>query len=322
MGVHSAQDVALAVAYYTLCSSMMLVANKAVLSYLPLPGLMGCIQLTVASMCVIVAKQAKLLKADDIDMKHVKVFAPYAFLFVAGVFSNMLALQASNIETVIVFRTCAPLFVCQLDYLFLGRELPNWRSVLCLLCIVLGTAAYVSSDSESTMNGLGAYFWCFIYLACIVMSIAFGKKLIDGLEFEAPIWGLVLYTNVVSLPGMLLLACMSDEFQKLGDVDLDARGILWLAISCVVGLGISWAGWNCQEKVSATSFTLIGVACKLLTVLVNACLGFKHASLNGMLCLVVCIIVSTFYRQAPLRQDKLEQLAISRQNIPASFLRI
>lgn len=250
------------------------------------------------------AKQARWIDADDLDLQRIKVFAPYALLFVLGIFANMRALQASNVETIIVFRTGAPLFVSILDWLFLGRELPSGRSICCLLWVIAGTIGYVHADSEFQMHGFRAYAWTLTYLVSIVFSIAFGKRLMTGIEFRAPIWGLVLYSNVVSAPLLVLLALFAGEAGKLDACRASPGAVLSLVISCVVGLGISWSGWNCQEKISATAYTLVGVAFKLLTVLMNSVLGYKHASPTGMLWLSVCIGVSTLYQQAPMRDAK------------------
>lgn len=55
-----------------------------------------------------------------------------------GTYSNMRVLASANVETVIVFRSCAPLCVSMLDYVFYGRELPSRRSAAAMLLIVAG----------------------------------------------------------------------------------------------------------------------------------------------------------------------------------------
>ena len=57
----------------------------------------------------------------------------------------------------------------------------------------------------------------------------------------------------------------------------------WLVVvgSCVAGTLIGWAGWQCRNLVSATSYTLIGVVNKLLTVVLSVLFLDKHASFAG-----------------------------------------
>lgn len=299
------REVLLSIAAYTACSSVMLVANKAAVHSMPVPGLVACLQVVGTSAYVLVGKALGLLHCDDLEIDKCRTFAPYAVSFILSVYANMQALNASNVETVIVFRALSPLCVSFLDWLYLGREVPDMRSLLALLGLVFGAYGYVLSDSEFALDGIRAYYWSIAYLITIVFSMTEGKRLMSKVKFDAPVWGSVLYTNVLTFPGMLALAGMSGEFGKLSGVmaDLSTSGILWVLVSIVVGTGISWAGWNCREKVTATAYTLIGVACKFITVFLNLAVTDKHASTSGIFWLLFCIFISMMYRQAPLRAD-------------------
>merc|ERR1711920_675525 len=79
-------------------------------------------------------------------------------------------------------------------------------------------------------------------------------------------------------------------------------GLRWLLLSCVVGVGISWSGWNCRSKISATAYTLLGVICKFISVLINVLIWDKHATKAGLGWLAVCLVASSTYRQAPMRE--------------------
>merc|ERR1719401_3018908 len=78
---------------------------------------------------------------------------------------------------------------------------------------------------------------------------------------------------------------------------------MMLALSSSVGIGIGWSGWNCRNKVSATSYTLLGVLCKVVSVLLNVFIWDKHATVPGLAWLMVCLSCSSVYRQAPLRSE-------------------
>ena len=55
--------------------------------------------------------------------------------------------------------------------------------------------------------------------------------------------------------------------------------------------------------ISATSFTLVGVVNKFITVLLNVILWDKHSSALGILAVCGCLVAGVFYEQAPLRSD-------------------
>lgn len=61
--------------------------------------------------------------------------------------------------------------------------------------------------------------------------------------------------------------------------------------------------------VSATTYTLVGVVNKFLTVLLNTVLWDKHSSPFGIFAVCVCLLAGTLYQQAPRREElrKLEQ---------------
>merc|ERR1719231_1730942 len=131
--------------------------------------------------------------------------------------------------------------------------------------------------------------------------MTFGKLLISKVTFTDPVWSSVLYTNILALPVLSVMASVSGELPKLMTVSVGLRGMMALVISIFGGVGISWAGWNCRAKVSATAYTLLGVLSKLVSVALNIMIWDKHATPWGLCWLVVCIVSGSFYRQSPLR---------------------
>merc|ERR1719198_2609698 len=105
--------------------------------------------------------------------------------------------------------------------------------------------------------------------------MTYGKKMTSEIDFNSS-WGPVYYTNLLSSMPMLFF-------------------------SSVVGLLIGWTGWTCRSMVTATSFTLVGVINKFLTILLNVFIWDKHASGSGILALILCLLGGSRYRQAPLR---------------------
>ena len=78
----------------------------------------------------------------------------YIFAFVGALYTNMQALNHTNVETVIVFRACTPIAVSVIEYLFMGRYWPNMRSSMSLLLVALGAIWYCTSDSTFNISGI------------------------------------------------------------------------------------------------------------------------------------------------------------------------
>ena len=69
-----------------------------------------------------------------------------------------------------------------------------------------------------------------------------------------------------------------------------------------------YTGWLCRGMVSATTYTLVGVVNKFLTILINVFLWDKHASWFGLFCVTICLLSGSFYEQAPKRVERVENL--------------
>ena len=119
--------VVVGVVSYCLCSSTMLLVNKMAMRYVPVASLVNVLQMAFAVVIVYTIKFANVAKVDDFEMSKVKAYAVYSGGFALGIYCNMQALSMSNVETIIVFRSCCPLAVSFLEYLFLGRQFPGPR---------------------------------------------------------------------------------------------------------------------------------------------------------------------------------------------------
>merc|ERR1712048_537478 len=127
---------------------------------------------------------------------------------------------------------------------------------------------------------------------------------------ETTLWESVFYTNLLSLFPMFMWATAMQEYNK--EFKREEVNLLWafliLIISSCVGVGIGYSSWNCRSLISATSFTLVGVVNKFLTIFVNVIMWDQHANMQGICGLVVCLLGATFYQQAPLRESEKAEI--------------
>lgn len=226
----------------------------------------------------------------------------YIVAFVSAIYANMQALKQSNVETVIVFRACSPIAVSVIEYLFLGREAPSSKSSLSLAMVALGAVVYCLSDSQFMLQGLQAYSWVIAYFFLITFEMTYGKKLTSSVKMES-VWGPVLYCNLLAALPMYLLGYANGDYENIGQqlAEIPVNGMSILIFSCVAGTLIGYTGWMCRGMISATSYTLVGVVNKFLTILLNVVLWDKHSSPAGIAAVCVCLISGVFYTQPPKR---------------------
>lgn len=59
--------------------------------------------------------------------------------------------------------------------------------------------------------------------------------------------------------------------------------------------------------VSATTFTLVGVVNKFITILLNVAIWDKHSSPLGLIAVCICLLAGSVYQQAPRRDEARKQ---------------
>ena len=311
-------NVGAVVAFYCVCSGGMLVFNKLAVHHVGAPAFVTFVQFATTAAGVGVGRSLGWLELDALEWSKVRHFIVYICAFSGGTWANMKVLMTANVETVIVFRSCAPLCVSVLDYIFYGRALPSRRSTLAMGLIVLGASLYVAADSRSKHSASAeTYTWVIVWFSLLIFQLTYGKKLVTGLGLQS-IWSPVLYTNTLALAPTAVLGALSNDYAALQATEWTTQGTTWLLLSCVAGMGISWAGFKCQSLITATAYTVVGVMNKLLTVLINVAIWDKHASPLGMAALCVCLGGGSLYEQAPLRKNAHQE---GRELLEASPLR-
>uniref|UniRef100_A0A6U9WAC8 Sugar phosphate transporter domain-containing protein n=1 Tax=Pseudo-nitzschia australis TaxID=44445 RepID=A0A6U9WAC8_9STRA len=307
MELTSTQEIIASIIAYSFCSGTLVLLNKLTLHFLPLPSLVIAFQLLVCITFVYSARFFGVMKVDDIKWEYAKPYLLYVGFFALGVYANMRSLNVSNVETVIVFRALTPIIVSFLDAIFLGREWPSYRSWGALITLVVGAYGYASYDEQFQTQGIGAYGWPSFYTITIAFEMAYGKKIVKSVPLETRS-GPVIYTNLLSIVPMLLLANISNEYSKFWELlwgpnagSISNLALFLLCLGGFVGTAIGYSAWWCRNVVSATSFTLIGVINKCLTVVINSLIWSEHAKPEGIFCLFICIAGGIAYQQAPMK---------------------
>lgn len=168
------------------------------------------------------------------------------------------------------------------DYWFLRRDLPSSRSWLCLVGILFSAGGYVLSDSNFHVE---AYFWIVVWYGVFVFEMIYIKHLCETVDMTH--WGRVFYNNFMAIFPLALVGIGLGESSFVANVEWSIEATVSLLLSCVVGLGMSFTSFWLRDMVSATSFTVIGIMCKIGSVLMNYLYWDKHASGLGLLFLSI-----------------------------------
>lgn len=201
--------VALVVAFYCACSGGMLVLNKLAVHYIGAPAFVTVAQFVATTLGVGAGWLAGWIELDPLEWRKVKHFIVYILAFSGGTWANMKVLMTANVETVIVFRSCAPLCVSVLDYYFYNRAMPSRRSWLAMALIVAGATMYVAVDKDlRSPSAKSTNIWVFVWFTLLVFQLTYGKQLVTGLGLQS-IWSPVIYTNTLAIPPTALIGFIS-----------------------------------------------------------------------------------------------------------------
>lgn len=286
-----------AVAYYGLCSSTLLIVNKLALHVISAPVFLLSIQLWFAVAAVYLLAVLRLVQVQPLRWSTAVQFSPVVVSFLGTLFANAKVLQYSNVETFITFRSSTPLVLCICDYVFLGRHLPSARSFVCLLALMISSAGYALFDH---MFDVRAYSWLAVWFFSFTAYEVVVKHLCDNVALDN--WTRVIYTNAMA-GSLLLLATpfVRGEHALVKTVGWTPGSAAVLVLSCVIGVGVSHSAYVLRSACSATLSAIVGILCKVVTVIINIIIWDKHASVIELAFLTLGLIAGAFYEQAPMR---------------------
>jgi solute carrier family 35 protein len=296
--MRSHAETVFAVVGYAACSSVMLVINKLAVHLLPAPAFVLLAQVTVSWISVKAVGMTGAIDVDELEYDKARSFFPVAAAFLACIFANIKTLQYANVETFIVFRAATPLVIGVAEWALMGRELPNRRSAFAMLILAGGACLYVLTDAAFVVHG---YVWVGVWFMIFCFDQLYIKHAVDSTPMRSN-WGRVFYTNLWACV-LLLAIVLLTEPHVLKTFHWGTAPLLALLASCTAGVAMSYFAFLCRSAVSATSFTVIGNVCKILTVLINIAIWDKHASPSGLVGLFICLGAAALYQQSPLRED-------------------
>ena len=204
---------------YALCSSALLVVNKVAVHHLPAPFFVLLLQTLSATIFVRVSTSCGLLEVDEWDWGKARSFFPVALVFLAAIVTNMKTLQHANVETFIVFRVSTPLVIGVAEWLFMGRELPDWRSMVAMTISLAGVITYALNDHAFQVAG---YMWVMVWYVIFCFDQLYIKHVVDVVTFKSN-WGRVFYCNLWA-SGMLLVITLASSDRSVLHARVDRVG--------------------------------------------------------------------------------------------------
>ena len=311
MGTEMKPATAIKILAYGISSSALLVLNKVCITEIPNASLLLFIQILSTVLFIIVPVLSGHVSVNlNPPNEVIRAYCLVAFVFLGTIYSNFQVIRTIGVNSFIVLRCGTPLLISLLDFLFLNRELPQGRSLLALFGIFLAGSAYaymkyVEFESaqhklENKSAGFVGLAWSIVWLTCFAVDMIYIKHVAHahkctGIERT-------LYQNLLAIPILLVPLLSPLEESSVRAVDVGNRALIALGLSCIAGSVLSYTGMSLRTDLSATSFSILGIVCKMASTLLNEIFVAREAN-RVSLFLIVCIIISSAaFQQAPIRQ--------------------
>ncbi len=280
-------SISLSVFVYVLCSSCMPIVNKAAMKVLPRAYAVTGMQTVSAAILLLLIRQANFVDFPNPTPAKVWAWTGVLIAWTVPIVLNMKAIQLLSVETVMMFRSLTIVIVAAGDFLLLKTKITS-RSIISCLMISLGGLVYASNDLNFHLEG---YFIGTLYSLSMVVNSLYIKYCFNQHQ-EMNSWEKAFLNNVLSTPAVFVLSCFYENFNTLSvDIrSLSVGGMISLALSCLMGFGISMSGTKCREVLSATSFDVLGSCTKYLTLALSTMILRAR---NSVLSIVgICIALS------------------------------
>ncbi len=296
---------------YAFFSATLIVCNKWALKYFQAPNTLVAVQslfTAVIAYAFLALFQRRILVsfAEGTPFKTPKIFL---WVLICNVLQsvtiacNLSALHYLGVDMVILLRICAMIPIAIGDWLINGRTLPTLASWICFLCIGM-SAAFVFGTEHAAVTVLGA-FWGLAYFAAISTDQVVLKRFIQSVPMKNV--DRIFWMNIFGSLVSAVLAAATGEVGYLIENSASFTSLTYnsVLLSCVLAVGISFSAWYLRQEVSAVTFSLIGVACKIGSMAINFFV-LDHLALESLAVIAAGLLSTMYYKEAPPRKQKTD----------------
>jgi len=291
---------------FCFCSVGMLLFNKFAIQAFPYECTLVAMQMLFAAAMLIIFTWNSLHIGSARDLLRWCMVVPF---FTGMLLSSILALKAAPMSLVVTLRCLSPLGAIMVERLYPNPVAINNEAILSILIMFAGGGLYVSQVSNP--SDLAGITWVFLNSAIAIIDRCLQRYLLskDQNPVDISKTGVTLINNLLGSIPMLIAAWATGELPLVhaAALTMSKLDVFYVAMSCVICLGISYSGVWAQSLISATSFLVMINANKFVIIAFEA-FGMRSKTLSsiqiGGACITIC--GACFYGRA---RQKMEDQA-------------
>ncbi|CAE7228819.1 GFT1 [Symbiodinium natans] len=246
----------------------MLLYNKLAIEAFPLECSLVWMQLAFATLVILCFAWPSIHIGSFRDLCRWSAVVPF---YCGMLMTSILALKSAPMSLIIVMRNASPLAALAIERFYPAPLRISAPMLFSIMIMVAGAGMYVSQLPHEHLEGVG---WVLLNSA-----VAVGDRLLQRLllskdqqpvDISRP--GVILINNLCGLLPVGLLVLMHGEAAQLSQAyaSLSSWGVLYIFLSCLIGVSLSYTGVWAQSLISATSFLVMVNANKFVIVGIEA----------------------------------------------------
>ena len=277
---------------------------------LPFSNTVSALQTGVGAVMLYICRSAGAIEQFPAPTaSKVAGWSPVVMVWIVPIALNMAAMRYLTVETLMMFRSVTIVLVAVGDYLVLGNALQPRQQVACAI-ISVGGIIYASHDISFHLVGylLGAAYSVAMLVNSIYTKFAFNQNK------SMTTWEKSFLNNLVATPVMLVCVAAMEDVGKMQHtfVNMAPLQATCVALSCVMGLGISMSGIKCRYLCGSLCVCRVClVQAPLFLSLPLSLLSLLSLSLSLSLSICVCVCVCPKILDTPYAEPFCQQRGLT-----------
>jgi len=256
-------------ASFCFCSVGMLLFNKFAVEAFPYECTLVAMQMLFAAAMLIIFTWSSLHIGSVRDLLRWCMVVPF---FTGMLLSSILALKAAPMSLVVTLRCLSPLGAMLMERLYPNPVEINREAIISIVIMFAGGFMYVSQIEDAAhLAGIG---WVFMNSTIAIVDRCLQRYLLskDQNPVDISKTGVTLINNLLGSVPMMIAAYTTGELAEVHAATgtMSKLDVFYVAMSCVIGLGISYSGVWAQSLISATSFLVMINANKFVIIAIEA----------------------------------------------------
>lgn len=296
---------------FCFCSAGMMLFNKLAIEAFPYECVLVALQMIFAAAFLVTFTWSSLHIGSLHDLLRWSMVAP---LFTTMLLTSILALKAAPMSLVITLRCLTPLGALLVERLYPSPLEINREMIVAIGLMFAGGSVFLSQISHAShLAGVG---WVIFNSMVAVAERCLQRYLLskDQNPVDISKTSCTLINNLLGSVPMLIAAYATGELAQVQAAapNMSLLTMLYVGLSCVIGLGISYTGVWAQSLISATTFLVLVNSNKFVVIGIEVFVmhtkALTHIQMHGACLTILGACLYGVARQRLEMQQEAEKL--------------